>query len=219
MKRYIRVLCLILAVALTFMLFAACDSRSPYKYSHGDFGSPSFKHTSVMMGVRSDQDEFSTDDVVLQLYYGFYDLNSKDAADIQQDKRLSGYHKENDTLFFALYITDESVMTMKKNYDEPVDPENVSNWHYIKTITEEEAASKEYAYKESFLYGTYYNHNEPIKIPPEVFQSKGIRGSFYIVIEFFTIPEGSNDAYFANYESLLKISYSKTNENSIKVVF
>lgn len=212
-RTLMRIFCFALALCFAALSLSSCGFMFRPKYYKGIFGH-TFMPDEIMLGVGADKKEFPIDSVDLQLYYALYPMDTKmyDPEDPVRGYRL----EKGDTVLFGLYIRPYNDHTVAQYIDKPVDYTDIENNHFVKAITQEEAASKEYGYKMSFIMDMVrYHHSETIRIPEEFFKDKN--GFFEIVISVFRIPEGTEDCYFANAGGGCSIGYKIIDENTVEL--
>ena len=162
----------------------------------------------IRIGVKSETNTFSIDNVTFDLYYGFYDVNES----IDDEKRRYGelvYQK----MFFAIYIHD-SYAKVHRAYN--ADYKSIEEYYFVKEISEEEAFSKEYGYIDGGRWkGTEYNHKEMFTIPKEFFKENAGRVEIEVLC-FYQISD-TEKPFVTSKNRHMKLSYKKLNENTVEI--
>lgn len=175
-------------------------------YEAGNF-SYTLTPNSTMLGIRSSEDTFSIDEVVVELHYSVYPYDYSNPEGL--------YHHESDTgLLFGIYVCAEE-------YEESIfssmlfdDYKNIENHIFMKGATSEEVFGGEYWHKMEYS-GITYNHHEDFTIPSEIFIKE--KGKLCIKI----IPFNTNENYIG-YKTcrpnVITLYYQKLNANTIQLL-
>ncbi len=176
--------------------------------------------TPIRMSLTSETTVFSIDNVVLDLAYGFHELTFWGAVSKKPKENYPFMQMESDyvstQIDFAMYIYPITSENEHKIYDYS-DMENVEDHIFIKKISEKEAFSKEYGYKNKI------NHCEQIKIPPELmtedYRYKENVGIIRIVLmAFYTNLETGNSMPLPYSDMLAEtFVYRVIDENKIEI--
>ena len=189
----------------------ACRPKSEFEKGFGY----TFTPAPIMIGARSDTDFFDKDNVTFDIYYGVHD--------IEYDKKYnsdpkSRYQKEGyETVFFGLYICDQTHSLDIVNDMEIADYKSIENHYFVKEISEEEAFSDEYGFTISYWKGITYNHSEKITVPTELLTEEN--GGFAIKLIAFHEPLTKDGNYYTSTTYHIEFDYQKVDENTIKITF
>ena len=198
-----------LSLLMAFCILATWCGKSKAVFRRG-FGY-NFEAGPLMLAVSSESDTFDANNVTLDLHFAFY--NSKKRTP-EEAKRMYYQAKEDDNVFFSLYIRGEDdfldEITVKDG-----DYTNIENYHFVKTIYDEEAFSGEYGYTMGYIKGIIFDHNEPITIPAQFFNK--MQGSFQILIMSFYDQANENGDCNSNGGQALEIDYQMLDDGTIKL--
>ncbi len=176
-----------------------------------------FTPEAIMMGVKSNVNEFKVDDVNVKLYYTFYKNNE------EGDTRKHGYRQEStDEILFGMYICnigDLNEITRIHNGQEYEDYKKLPKEALMKEITEEEAFDTEYSYgcNVDMIGNIRYRHYETINIPQDLFV--GEDGWILIRLVSFVTPNERNERYVTHVTAYLMLRYEYIDENTVKLEF
>jgi len=163
----------------------------------------------IEFGIKSKSDTFSIDNVTFDLYYSlYYEENYEELSSYYREENFS-----REELFFAIYISTGDNWSKLANDMFVEDYKSIDTHHFVKEISEEEALSKDYGYKTSFLLGTTFNHKEQFTIPKEFFSKES--GSVLIGIVAIQGPL-EYEGYYTTACSYTTISYKIIEENVVK---
>ena len=203
-KKYILAIIAIL-LCLSFCL-AGCDKV----YESGDFY-VGFMIPVILMGVRAQTDTFSIDNVVLDLYYAFYNNTYPNPDGAYTHYTVSG-------VVFGLYICNKDLIFEPKQGDIIEDYKKLDNQYFVKEITEEEAFPNGYGYSYNRRTGAVaYDHSETITIPKEFFNEKS--GEFLIKIYHFRMSLEYEGKYKRALMGYVELDYERLDENTVKLDF
>ncbi len=199
-----------ISILIIFLLFG-CGNEAKLESGFGY----TFTPQQIMMGVRSQTDTFTTENVCFDLYYGLHDIgyNEKYNCDPKNGYMKNGY----ETVLFGLYVCDNEHSLDVCNDMEISDYRVIDNHYFIKSIPESVAFTDDYGFTMSYLKGISYNHSEMIAIPSELFSEE--TGSFAIKLIAFYEPLEEGDNYYTSTAAHISVRYQLTNSNTVKLVF
>ena len=162
----------------------------------------------IRIGVKSETNTFSIDNVTFDLYYGFYDVNES----IDDRKRHYG-ERVYEKIFFAIYIVEADAPSPGAYL---MDYTSIEGYHFIKSISEEFAFSEEYGYIDGGRWkGTAYNHKETFTIPKELFMNEQGR----IRIEILCFMQITNDEtpFYTMHNRFMRLNYETVDIGKIRL--
>ena len=199
----------LMTMLAAIMLLPGCERRSGFETG---FGYNSHMGYMLPMGVRSDTDTFSKDDLTLELYFGTYD---SDYVEKNGSDPRTFYDREGDEFaFFGLYICDWEHRLDLVGFSEIPDHTAVEDHLLIREIPAEDAFSEEYGFTMGRLRGIEYNHHETVTVPPEFLQ--GDRGSFVLKLVAF-VDHGGEGPDYISARHYIEIDYQMIDQNTIKI--
>lgn len=210
MKKKIIILLLVCASILTTgCKLALYNTREERPYKAGNFTLPLRAMSMIMMGIKSDANEFEKQNVVIDLYYGLYN-NAYIGENLEY---VASTYKSGDDepLYVGVYICDgtyEYDAAVGDKYDNYRD---IDNYYMIKELSEQEAFSGEYGYDVPSGRNIEYNHSESFLIPEEWFSED--KGKLYINIIVFR--DENDGVYTVCGMELQEIKYELTEDEKI----
>ncbi len=205
----------ILLLLIFSLLGTSCRQKA--KYEKGDFG---YSMEQVNIGVRSDKNVYDINDVTMDWYYSFFDLEKNIDSETGENNAINIFSPlgfDYNRLFFAAYLCNTKYLDNIKTLDVCFDYKNIEGVKFLKEISMEEALSKEYGSTTKMFSGRTYNHSEKLVIPAEVFENDPT--TIYIV--FVTVAELSEEPcqYKKVYTFWLDLYYSIIDDQHIEIYF
>lgn len=194
----------IIAILLMCFIWRIFNPR----YEYGSF-SYTLMPRPIMQGIKSDTNNFSLENVMLELYYGVHNLDYDDFKGVYR-------HFPGETVFFAIYVCDGSEETSIACPMDFEDYKNIENHIFLKELSYEDAFTEEYGYTMDY-FGIDYNHHETITIPSDIFTEDS--GKFVIKICAFNPSEENETAVTSTSVSTLKLNYEKVDEDTVRIIF
>lgn len=148
------------------------------KYEEGSF---SYQEGLYAMGIRSDTNEFKTDEVYFDLYVGFFDKD--DGAQIDLYYPNTDYRQ-----FGLLYLSSGSWSPISVDDKSKQSLYDLENKTVIKEFTQEETLT--YGYSAKPFIGVVYDYKETIHIPEEFFVENSKKQELYIQLAVFSSTDG-----------------------------
>lgn len=183
----------ILSTLLILSLSTGCGKKE--KFESGNFRYV-WNSDPIMLGIKSDTDTFSKDNVTFDLYFGVHDIG----YDKKYNNNPKGSYKGQleEPVLFAIYICPYEYYMDLVYGMEIVDYKTVENHLFVKEISEDDAFSGEYGYTMEHWKGITYNHCEKISIPSHLFDKD--KGELVIKIIAFRIYEREEYYLAGNYQ-------------------
>ncbi|MBO5357431.1 MAG: hypothetical protein J6A95_06640 [Clostridia bacterium] len=200
----------IFAIIAVLMCLAFCLTGCKKTYQAGNFSFAWLSSPVPSMGIKSDTNKFSKDDVTFDLYLGLYDLNSREAP------REQYYNPINGNLVFVIYAYGEEDFH-RQSATEIYDYTKRDNRHYIMHIDEEQAFTEEYCFVNSSKNGIVYKQKGiPITIPKNVFDSQN--NLFRIALAVYVQDEDSGEYKSIGGEEIT-LGYKFLSKHEVKIDF
>ena len=198
--------CALLLLLAFCMLFTGCRREVNSVFEKDSIGG------AIRIGVKSETDVFDIDNVTLDLYYSFWDIDYCQKYKTPP-KNSYIFADMGDDIIFGMYFCDS------ESYDDVCNDEFISNYmnidghYYVKSISDEEAFTEEYG----FQSGKKCNHSEKITIPKEIFSKE----KEYLVIKIigFQEPLTEGGEYYTNRSGYIDLEYRKIDENTVQIDF
>ncbi len=204
--------CIYKVVIILLIITLSLTGCQGAKYENGTFGYLYWIKNCIMLGVRSNTNTFSINDVKLDFYCGIYNI------DDGPEKEKSNYYAMNrENPFFVIYISEQTVAYRFKTHTSVEDYKNIEDYYLVREISEKEAFSNEYGYKMTFLFGIQYNHKEEILIPSRFFTKQ--KGYFYINVVTFLQPTSTEQNYLVTEINNIELYYEKIDSQIIEIKF
>ncbi len=214
-KRIVSAVLSILLLLMNILCFTSC--RYP-KYKIGIFDEEWISRGDVKIGVSSDTNVFSKDNIVLDLHIGLYEtpfrisdlwggtVSTYDEANTFEDN----YH----IMFTACNPFDWDTLSVE-------DYKHMESMYYLKEIKMNTLLdTNDYCYSQNQITGLQYNHKETIKIPEELIV--GDNGEFVITFLYLYKPHAEGEEYVLRYSILhyyLTIKYIVQDNDEVVLEF
>lgn len=215
-KKVFKIFVMVLAFMTMILSLTGCLRFQHAKFEKG------FSYTlspdPIMMGVRAETDVFEIDDVTLDLYYGFFDIEYCERYDVNP---LQMYKKEaTDKVLFVLYICKSEAESPFIIDEKILNYKEVDNHFFIKEITEAVAGTTDYGYLLSPVNGVEYCHSEKITIPEEIFAGTKSFSLKIIPFNVHHLPNGDVEYFVSPVVGKIEtFLFTMTNEQKIKITF
>lgn len=206
---------MLISVLFVVVFLAGCYKQQA-NFESGYFGYTNHP-PQIMIGVRSETDTFSRDNIIFDLYYGFHDIGYDEKYNHDPKGSYLAANRKNVILclYFGHYLIDDFEFN-----GEFKDYKSLENHYFVKEISEEDAFSDEYGYTMTYRNGITYNHYETVAVPQEclIENEYGI-GFIRIELMAFCEPLNEDDYYYTSANGVLGLRYENIDDNTIKISF
>ena len=198
----------VIILLIVTMSLAGCEEE---KLEYEQFGY-TLASDLITLGVRSDTDTFSIDNVSFDLYYGFFNLDSA----LRHEK--GGYLRSDwENVFFVLYISEDDVINTFRTHATIDEYRGIKDYYIAREIGEEDAFSEEYGYTISRIHGIQYNHKERFTVPSNYFSKQS--GKFTVSIVALLYQNEEKQQFMTAEVGYIELNYKKTDESNVRLIF
>lgn len=206
--KWIRRVVLLLLIAV--QMVSGCDQETGYQCGDWTY---TLTPLTIMMGIKSDTNTFTRNTVILDLYYGVYDILYH--KEYKLDPK-TGYLREGcEDVFFSLYISSKKDPYQLYNDMRIQNHTEIEGYQHLFDLTSEDAFSEQYGFSMDYS-GISYRHSEELFIPEDFFSD--VSGTVIVQLVAFAIPVEGNDYCITHTDSIV-LDYQIVDNNSIKISF
>ena len=213
-RRVNRVVRVLLILLLT--LYASVGCFRTAKYEAGNTVAPiTGPGTDTRLMMQTDKDTFSTDDITVDLSYGWYDIE-------ETKERYNGNYKwileekGLKNIEYGIYARPEKYHRSDRFSGVVFEDKSIDHYYLVKELSGE-LFTEEYGYTVGFLNFISYNHKEQITIPKEAFEEKERVPRIHLVIIGWA-EDDSGAGYRIKDMAYLSIRYKYIDDNTIQFV-
>ena len=202
------------AIVLLMSLLSACEDSHVINIGHGAYGGYTFGMIpSILIGIRSERNEFDINDVTLDFSFGNEEGIDEDSCCFIDRGEKGVMPEECPIIGVAVYFYDYDNRGFSSNKYHYEDYKAIEKWCFVKFITIDDF-NENYKVDYSYRGRTKYDHTETLTIPQEVFENT--IGLVYIsALQVAYIP--SENAYMFHGGSTMELDYKLLENGKIRL--